>query len=618
MTAKVVAVLLFVAALASQGGVPQFTRALNLEDASEDSANVGIGDLDGDGDLDLALAKGRHTPLVDRILLNDGKGNFTATDLGPADRTYSAVLADLDGDRDLDIVISNDRPDTKVIYLNNGKAHFRAAGTWGAPEWSTRNASAADLNGDGKPDIIAANRPGPSFVCLNDGNGTFTAPCIAISAGSATSIVPADFDNDGHIDLAVPERDGGQSRIYFNDGKAHFTRTLPFGPAKSAARVGSAADFDGDDDLDLVVGDEAAALMIVYINDGKGNLREGFRFQDRARVPYALTTGDLNRDDRPDIVIGYVSARPAVFFNTGNGTQFTAIEFGDGKGTAYGFALGDLDGDGAPDIAHARSGAPNVVYFSHTQQATPAAAVGRSFDVASIKRNTDPDGPRFFNSPGPGRLSLINQTVRQIIGSSHQLQDYQIIGGPEWLRTDRFDIEATAEGGSAAPQMLMMVRTLLADRFQLRMHSEQRELPVFRLTHARADRRLGPGLTSSRCRPVGAAPDDSKTPACGNQVGRNVMALRGNTMRGLANQLGRLPIVGRPVIDATGLTETFDIQLTWWLEPVATGDSVPPGAQPDTTSIFTALQEQLGLKLESSRGPVDVMVIDSVQPPSEN
>jgi uncharacterized protein (TIGR03435 family) len=601
--------------IAVQVAVPEYTRVLNLEDTSEDSANVGIGDLDGDGDLDLALAKGRHTPLVDRVLLNDGSGKFTATDLGPADRTYSAVLADLDGDRDVDIAISNDRPDTKVIYLNDGKGRFRAAGTWGAPEWSTRNAAAADLNGDGKPDIIAANRPGPSFVCLNDGNGTFTAPCVAIPAGSATSIIPADFDNDGHIDLAVPERDGGQSRIYFNDGKAHFTRTLPFGTAKAAARVGSAADFDGDDDLDLVVGDEAAALMVVYINDGKGNLHQGFRFQDRARVPYALTTGDLNHDNRPDIVIGYVSARPAVFFNSGNGSQFTAIEFGDGKGSAYGFALGDLDGDGAPDIAHARSGAPNVVYFS--KQSAPAAATGRSFDVASIKRNTNPDGPRFFNSPGPGRVSLINQTVRQIIGNSHQIQDYQIIGGPEWLRTDRFDIEATADGGPAAPQMLMMVRALLADRFQLRTHPEQRELPVFHLTYARAGRRLGPELKPSRCRPVGAKPDDSQTAVCGNQVGRNVMALRGTTMRGLANQLGRLPVVGRPVIDVTGLTDPFDIQLTWSFDPVADGDS-PAGAQPDATSIFTALEEQLGLKLESSRGPVDVIVIDSAQPPSEN
>jgi hypothetical protein len=193
---------------------PQFSRVLNLEETSEDSANVSIGDFDGDGDPDLALAKGRHTPLMDKILLNDGKGAFTASDLGPTpDRTYSAVVADFDGDRDLDIVTSNDRPDTKVIYLNDGRARFRVAGTWGAPEWSTRNASAADLNGDGSPDIIAANRPGPSFVCLNDGKGNFPPPCMAIPAASATSIVAADFDNDRNVDLAVPERDGGQSRI---------------------------------------------------------------------------------------------------------------------------------------------------------------------------------------------------------------------------------------------------------------------------------------------------------------------------------------------------------------------------------------------------------------------
>src|SRR5688572_33158827 len=103
--------LLMVGMLVAAGAPRSFNTVINLEQTSEDSANVSIGDLDADGDLDLVLAKGRHTPLVDRILLNDGRGNFTASDLGTADRTYSAVLADLDGDRDLDIVVSNDRPD---------------------------------------------------------------------------------------------------------------------------------------------------------------------------------------------------------------------------------------------------------------------------------------------------------------------------------------------------------------------------------------------------------------------------------------------------------------------------------------------------------------------------
>ena len=127
---RAIAFVCFASVVAAQSSLPQYSRVLLLEQTSEDSANVSIGDLDGDGDPDLALAKGRHTPLVDRILLNDGKGNFTAADLGSADRTYSAVLADLDGDRDLDIVTSNDRPDAKVICLNDGKARFQVAGQW--------------------------------------------------------------------------------------------------------------------------------------------------------------------------------------------------------------------------------------------------------------------------------------------------------------------------------------------------------------------------------------------------------------------------------------------------------------------------------------------------------
>ena len=198
-----------------------FTVSVNLEQTSEDSANVSAGDLDGDGDLDLVLAKGRHTPLLDRVLLNDGHGKFVASDLGPTpDRTYSAVLADIDGDGDLDVLTSNDEPDRKLVYLNDGKAHFRVAGTWGIPQWSTRNATMADLDGDGRPDVIAANRPGPSYACLNDRHGRFPSACIKIPMGSATSAVAADFNRDGAIDIAIPNRDEGQSAIFFNDGRA--------------------------------------------------------------------------------------------------------------------------------------------------------------------------------------------------------------------------------------------------------------------------------------------------------------------------------------------------------------------------------------------------------------
>ncbi len=351
---------------AGQAGAPRsFDTVVALEDTAEDSANVSMGDLDGDGDPDLVLAKGRHTPIRDRVLLNDGKGRFTASDLGPiADRTYTAALADLDGDGDLDIVVSNDTPDRKLVYLNDGKARFTVAGTWGVPEWSTRNAAIADLNGDGRPDVVAANRPGPSYACLNGGGARFESPCIPIPAPSATSIVPADFDRDGHIDLAVPSRDGGQSRIFFNDGKAGFARTMAFGPADAAARVGAAADFDGNGTIDLAVGDEKARSLVVYLNDGKGRLAAGFEVADRKRTPYALAAGDLNGDGRADLVLGYTAGPHSVFYNDGSGRQFTEQRFGDEKGAAYGFALGDVDRDGRPDIALARSGAPNVLYLN--------------------------------------------------------------------------------------------------------------------------------------------------------------------------------------------------------------------------------------------------------------
>ena len=195
--------------------VRQFERVVLLETTSETSANASFGDLDHDGDLDIVLAKGRHWPLHDRVLFNNGKGEFTAgQNLGETpDKTYSAILIDLDGDGDLDVVVSNDKPDKKLIYFNDGKGNFRVAGTWGNPLWSTRNASTADLNGDEKPDIIAANRPGPSYFCLNDGHGAFPEKdCFPIPAPSATSIVAADF-NGCLLYTSPSPRDGLLSRM---------------------------------------------------------------------------------------------------------------------------------------------------------------------------------------------------------------------------------------------------------------------------------------------------------------------------------------------------------------------------------------------------------------------
>jgi hypothetical protein len=356
-------------AVTSSMALPRFDRVLLLEDTSETSANVSIGDLNGDGHLDIVLAKGRHWPLVDRVLLNDGHGRFpVAHKLGEAsDRSYSGSLADLDGDGDLDVVIGNDAPDPKRVYLNDGKGNFHAGSTYGHPDWPMRNGRVADLNGDRLPDIIVANRTGDSkganYICFNKGKGVFDADCAPFSHESATTVTAADFNHDGFVDLAVPHRDGGQSHVYLNDGKAGFAKRIPFGPPDAAIRMTEAADLNGDRLMDIVAIDERRGSFI-YFNQKDGAFSAGVPLADARIVPYALAVGDINRDGRIDVLVGNVEAPSTIYFNDGSGRRFTAVQMGDNKGTVYGFAIGDLDKDGLPDIAVARSDAPNVVYFA--------------------------------------------------------------------------------------------------------------------------------------------------------------------------------------------------------------------------------------------------------------
>ena len=354
---------------------PTFDRVLHLEETSETSANVSIGDVDGDGKLDIVLVKGRHWPLVDRVLIGDGAGHFKpAYDLGTAsDRSYSGRLADFDKDGDLDVEISNDAPDPKLVYLNDGKGHFHVGSTFGRPEWETRNATVADINEDGLPDIVVANRSGnkgANYICLNRGGGRFDAACTAFSREPATTITAADFNHDGLVDLAVPFRDGGQSRVYLAGPKGTFdaARTVPFGPPNATIRMTEAADLDGDGLLDLVAIDEQVGTRIYFGQQG-GSFSGGVPVSGAKPSPYALLVADVNGDRKPDIIVGNVEAPSAVYVNDGSGRRFHTVSVGDDKGTVYGFAVADLDGDGVTDIAAARSEAPNVVYFGRLTKA---------------------------------------------------------------------------------------------------------------------------------------------------------------------------------------------------------------------------------------------------------
>src|SRR5262249_48351441 len=147
----------------------------------------------------------------------------------------------------------------------------------------------------------------------------------------------------------------------------------------------------------------------------------------------------------------------------------------------------------------------------------------------------------------------------------------------------------------------------LAERFQLSMHTETREIAIYRMVLRNG--KTGPNLKPSSCIP-GANSQDPKGQSCLNHEGRGLVAIAGGTMDTLANRLGRLPQIARPVVNETGMNGTFDFELTFEPDPAANDSAA--------VSIFTALQEQLGVRLEGSRGAVEVLVIDKAQPPSEN
>jgi uncharacterized protein (TIGR03435 family) len=276
------------------------------------------------------------------------------------------------------------------------------------------------------------------------------------------------------------------------------------------------------------------------------------------------------------------------------------------------------------------------------QAAAPGpAAQAPAFEVASVKRNNSGDGSTTRRMQ-PGGTTFINVTLRQLIIGAYGVQSFQVFDGPSWITSDRFDITAKAEGAPSPEQMNLMLRSLLADRFKLVVRHEQRELPIYTLVKAREDGQLGPSLKPAAvdCGPSGRgrggpppappAPPGARGVAsaplagCRAMIAPGRIEIGGQPMSQLATLLANQ--VGRPIVDKTGLSGGYDLQLSFLPDGGRGGPlgAAPPGApplppiDPDAPSLFTALQEQLGLKLESGRGPVDAIVIVSVEPPTED
>jgi uncharacterized protein (TIGR03435 family) len=267
---------------------------------------------------------------------------------------------------------------------------------------------------------------------------------------------------------------------------------------------------------------------------------------------------------------------------------------------------------------------------------TPAPPGDATFEVAAIKRNRD-GGPvaglRRF--PG-GRFEATNIQLASLISFAYQLQPYELVGGPSWLMDERWNVVARIDGdppvrpAGEIDAMMIATQSLLADRFRLVVHRETREVPVYQLVRSSRDERLGTGIRRSTvdCLAIQRAADaaakdgppapNPNTPdrvVCGMRVSVGRIQFGGRPLAMLTNVL--TAITQRRVVDQTGLAGEWEFDIAFNPPAPPPGIELPP-ADPDAASLFTVLEEQLGLKLEAARLPMPVMVVDQVELPVED
>ncbi len=245
------------------------------------------------------------------------------------------------------------------------------------------------------------------------------------------------------------------------------------------------------------------------------------------------------------------------------------------------------------------------------QQAPAAAAVEQqpSFEVATIKPSRPENGDRNWDDSS-GRLSIEGYTLRQIVKVAYGLKsDSQVLGGPKWIETDRFDIVAKADDAETLKMQSMnrkqwgkerslMLQSLLADRFQLKVSPGVRTIPVDALVARKSESKLTPSSSEEKNHSL--------------SVHNGAMTATAISMDSLADFLStQFEIGDRVVVNRTGLTGDYDFKLNWTSDR---GNGIPPDAA--YPGLFTALQEQLGLKLESQKGSVEVVIVDAASEPT--
>jgi uncharacterized protein (TIGR03435 family) len=238
-----------------------------------------------------------------------------------------------------------------------------------------------------------------------------------------------------------------------------------------------------------------------------------------------------------------------------------------------------------------------------------------SFEVASVKPG-DPDDRRVRIGIQPGgRFITANASLEMMLGFAYDLRNHQISGGPNWLDSAKFNVEARAPatvvippGPEGASQFRLMLQSLLAERFKLVVHRESPEQQVYNLVTDKGGLKMKANVTPGKMQGL-------------SMEGRGDVAGMAAPVPLLANFLSQQ--LGRSVIDKTGLAGRYDFTLKWMPDPgpgapAQPGDDAAPPPDNSGPSIFTALQNDLGLKLQSAKGPVEILVIDSVEKPDAN
>ena len=279
---------------------------------------------------------------------------------------------------------------------------------------------------------------------------------------------------------------------------------------------------------------------------------------------------------------------------------------------------------GLPPGARAEAPDPNVPIY---------------FEVSSVKPNKDGGQGYGINRAPGGNFRTVNTPPSALITFAYVIQAYQLIGVPDWAKNERFDITAKL-GSDPAPvtppapdHMMLAMRTLLADRFKLKIHKETREMDIYALVMARPGGKPGPALKPSTdecaARPGGPRPEpgaqqpqgpprraDGTPIFCGFQQPPGMMRFNGFALSMFAQGISAR--VGRQVVDRTGLTGEWSFELKYSSTPIQGGPAgaEPPPGNPDAPDLFTAVREQLGLRLEATKGPVEVWVVDSIERPT--